>query len=88
MFCYFYSGTHRPLWGVFGEYKFLPKQRWLHNLEHGAIVMLYHPCADRNEVNLLKKIVKNCLYKHIITPYNLLEPNRVSDFYRFQGCSH
>lgn len=69
-------GTHRPLWGVFGEYKFLPKQRWLHNLEHGAIVMLYHPCADRNEVNLLKKIVKNCLYKHIITPYNLLEPNR------------
>ena len=27
------SGSHRPAWARYGEYKFLPKQRWLHNLE-------------------------------------------------------
>lgn len=43
-------GPHRPLWAQYGEYEFLPPQRWLHNVEHGAIVGLYHPCADKNEV--------------------------------------
>lgn len=37
---------HRPLWARYGEYSYLPPQRWLHNIEHGAIVGLYHPCAD------------------------------------------
>ncbi|KAL1498121.1 hypothetical protein ABEB36_008974 [Hypothenemus hampei] len=69
-------GTHRPLWAVYGEYTFLPRQRWLHNLEHGAVALLYHPCANLNKVNLLKRIVKNCLYRHVITPYNLLTPQR------------
>ncbi|KAG5883748.1 hypothetical protein JTB14_023170 [Gonioctena quinquepunctata] len=69
-------GTHRPLWAVYGEYIFLPKQRWIHNLEHGAVVLLYHPCANKNQVQLLKKIVKSCLYKHVITPYNELTPVR------------
>lgn len=72
-----FSGTHRPLWPKYGEYGFVPKQRWLHSLEHGAIVMLYHPCANKNEVQLLRKIVKGCLYRHIITPYNLLPQERV-----------
>lgn len=72
-----FSGSHRPLWAVYGEYQFLPRQRWIHNLEHGAVVMLYHPCANKNQVQLLKKIVKMCLYRHIITPYNLLTPERV-----------
>ncbi|PSN39342.1 hypothetical protein C0J52_21869 [Blattella germanica] len=26
-------GTHRPLWPRYGEYKFVPRQRWLHSLE-------------------------------------------------------
>ncbi|KAF5307668.1 hypothetical protein FQR65_LT06723 [Abscondita terminalis] len=65
-------GTHRPLWAKFGEYMFLPIQRWLHNLEHGAIVLLYHPCANMQELVLLKKLVKKCLYRHVITPYTLL----------------
>jgi hypothetical protein len=69
-------GTHRPLWAKYGEYTFLPKQRWVHNLEHGAVVMLYHPCADKNEVNILRVLVKKCLYRHVITPYNLLSPER------------
>ena len=26
-------GAHRPLWPLWGEYIFVPKQRWLHALE-------------------------------------------------------
>ena len=26
-------GDHRPLWPVYGEYKYVPVQRWLHSLE-------------------------------------------------------
>lgn len=62
-------GGHRPLWPKYGEYKFVPKQRWLHNLEHGGIVALYHPCADLREISLFKTLVKNCLRRHVITPY-------------------
>lgn len=69
-------GTHRPLWPVYGEYKYLPKQRWLHNMEHGAVVMLYHPCANPLEVKRLKSLVKGCLWRHVITPYNLLDEDR------------
>ncbi|XP_070505927.1 uncharacterized protein [Chironomus tepperi] len=64
-------GCHRPLWPTYGEYKFVPPQRWLHSLEHGAIVMLYDPCALSSEVDKLRNIVKSCLYRHIITPYKL-----------------
>lgn len=45
-------GPHRPLWARHGEYKYVPPQRWLHNVEHGAIVVLYHPCADQDEVKV------------------------------------
>ncbi|XP_017880005.1 uncharacterized protein LOC108624905 [Ceratina calcarata] len=69
-------GTHRPLWPVYGEYQFLPKQRWLHSLEHGAIVMLYHPCANPLEVNSLKTLLRGCLRRHIISPYNMLDEHR------------
>ncbi|KAL6448279.1 hypothetical protein ACFW04_000327 [Cataglyphis niger] len=69
-------GPHRPLWPIYGEYKFLPKQRWLHNLEHGAIVMLYHPCANPLEVERLKNLVNKCLWRHVITPYSYLDEER------------
>ncbi|XP_046642456.1 uncharacterized protein LOC124327531 [Daphnia pulicaria] len=66
-----YEG-HRPLWPIFGEYQFVPPQRWLHNVEHGAIIMLYHPCAEPSEILKLKKLVKSCLWKYVITPWNML----------------
>ncbi|XP_023712486.1 uncharacterized protein LOC111867147 isoform X3 [Cryptotermes secundus] len=69
-------GTHRPLWPRYGEYKFVPRQRWVHNLEHGAVVMLYHPCANQLEVNRLRHLVTNCLRRHIITPLALLDEER------------
>ncbi|XP_071790050.1 uncharacterized protein [Asterias amurensis] len=66
------NGAHRPLWAKYGEYQYLPKQRWLHNLEHGAAVFLYHPCADPTEEAELKRIARSCLWKHIITPFREL----------------
>jgi len=66
-------GMHRPLWPVYGEYKYVPKQRWLHSLEHGAIVMLYHPCANPLEVERLRNLVSKCLWRHVITPYSYLD---------------
>ncbi|XP_024945621.1 uncharacterized protein LOC107272421 isoform X2 [Cephus cinctus] len=69
-------GSHRPVWPVYGEYKFVPPQRWVHSLEHGAVVMLYHPCANPYEVKILKTLVKNCLRRYIVTPYNLLDEDR------------
>jgi hypothetical protein len=44
-------GPHRPLWAGYGEYEYLPPQRWMHNVEHGAIIILYHPCADQAQVS-------------------------------------
>ncbi|XP_051164179.1 uncharacterized protein LOC127283389 isoform X2 [Leptopilina boulardi] len=69
-------GTHRPIWPVYGEYKFLPKQRWLHSMEHGAIVMLYHPCANSLEVQILRKLITGCIRRHVISPSNLVSLDR------------
>lgn len=71
-----FSGSHRPLWPKYGEYAYVPPQRWIHNLEHGAIVALYHPCANQQEVTKLKSLIKKCLYRHIITPYALLNSDK------------
>lgn len=38
-------GTHRPDWAKWGAYQFVAPQNWIHNLEHGGIVLLYHPCT-------------------------------------------
>ena len=43
-------GPHRPNWASFGEYSYLPIERWQHNLEHGCVVMLYHPCMHKDQV--------------------------------------
>ncbi|XP_064476461.1 uncharacterized protein LOC135390620 isoform X2 [Ornithodoros turicata] len=67
---------HRPLWPVFGEYQYVPQQRWLHSIEHGATVMLYHPCTPKAEVRKLRSLVKKCVWKHIISPYRKLTLGR------------
>lgn len=66
------SGHHRSNWPTYGDYFYIPPQRWLHSLEHGGIVMLYHPCADLRQVEMLRSIVRNCLRRHIITPSKML----------------
>ncbi|CAI5447785.1 unnamed protein product [Caenorhabditis angaria] len=69
-------GDHRPNWARFGEYLYCPVQRWLHNLEHGSIILLYHPCADLDELNILRNLVTSCIYRHVITPYLKLEKDK------------
>lgn len=66
------GGPHRPLWPRYGEYVYCPPQRWVHSIEHGAVVFLYHPCADPIQVDLFKSIIRSCLRRHIITPYRNL----------------
>ena len=48
------GGPHRPQWARWGEYSFLPPQRWVHNLEHGGAAFLYHPCAPTELVDELR----------------------------------
>lgn len=69
-------GTHRPIWPVYGEYQYVPAQRWIHNLEHGAVVLLYHPCANKMQLDQIRTIVKQCLYRHIITASERLSAER------------
>ncbi|KAL7732646.1 hypothetical protein ACLKA6_013573 [Drosophila palustris] len=70
------NGAFRPLPAVYGSYKYLPPQRYMRNLAEGAIIMLYHPCAYRGQVEQLQHIVQGCLYRHIITPSQFLTPER------------
>jgi len=66
-------GPHRPVWASFGMYRYLPPERWQHNLEHGVVVLLYHPCLNvdrRGKQQLVRLIhtVKGCIRKHVVTP--------------------
>ncbi|EDV96475.1 GH15176 [Drosophila grimshawi] len=70
------NGAFRPLPAVYGSYKYLPPQRYMRNLAEGAIVMLYHPCAYQGQVEQLQHIVAGCLYRHLVTPSQLLTPER------------
>lgn len=47
-------GPHRAQWAVWGEYGFLPPQRYIHNLEHGGIALLHHPCATEETIAELR----------------------------------
>ena len=70
------SGPHRPSWPRYGEYLYVPPQRYIHSLEHGAAVFLYHPCADAKEIEEFKSLARTCLFRHIISPSRLVQPNR------------
>ena len=40
-------------------------------------VMLYLQCAELSEVFKMKKLVKSCLWKYVITPWNMLPRDNV-----------
>uniref|UniRef100_A0A6P4EIJ5 Uncharacterized protein LOC108043723 n=1 Tax=Drosophila rhopaloa TaxID=1041015 RepID=A0A6P4EIJ5_DRORH len=70
------NGPYRPLPAEYGSYSYLPPQRYLRNLAEGAIVMLYHPCAFPSQVKQLQDILGGCLYRHLISPSQALNPER------------
>lgn len=69
------SGDHRPSWGKWGEYTYLPPQRWLHNLEHGGIAFLYDPCVPEATKEALRAVAKalpadeSGPFRWVMTPY-------------------
>lgn len=69
------SGDHRPDWAKWGEYKYLPPQNWVHNLEHGGVALLYHPCTPAAEVEALRKFARARqpdaagAFRWVLTPY-------------------
>lgn len=69
------SGDHRARWGRWGEYSYMPPQRWLHNLEHGGVALLYHPCADEAVTDALREIARarpedeTGPFRWVMTPY-------------------
>lgn len=69
------SGPHRGQWARWGEYSELGPERWLHNLEHGGIALLYNPCIDPESVEALRAIARGMpdddtgAFRWILTPY-------------------
>jgi hypothetical protein len=65
------GGPHDGCWGDYAVYDNppLPVERWVHNLEHGAVVFVYH-CPDGcdAEVAALTALAAG-LDRTIVTPY-------------------
>ena len=69
------SGPHRSMWGRWGEYEYMPPQRYIHNLEHGGIAILYHPCVEKEIVDSLRTLAcsrpddDGGEFRWVLTPY-------------------
>jgi len=50
-------GRHRERWPSFGEYEYIPPQRWLHGAEHGAAVFLYNPCIKAEDLCQIRRFI-------------------------------
>jgi len=65
------GGPHNPCWYEFGIHEeAVPAERWVHNLEHGAIVFLYN-CPDGcpDEVAALTILAQDLGPWVLMTPY-------------------
>lgn len=69
------SGSHRPYWARWGEYTYLPTQRWLHNLEHGGVAFLYNPCISDETKASMRAFIdahdgdETGAFRYVMTPY-------------------
>ena len=45
-----FSINSSPKLCIFATTSYLPPERWQHNLEHGSVVLLYHPCLDNTQL--------------------------------------
>jgi hypothetical protein len=49
------SGPHYPVWARYREHaQAVPRPYWVHNLEHGAIVLLFRPDAPASAIQTLR----------------------------------
>jgi hypothetical protein len=67
------SGTHAPCWVAYGSYATeIPDERWVHNLEHGAVVYLYDcPTGCADDVAALEALIAGKPFA-VLAPYSLL----------------
>jgi hypothetical protein len=67
------SGPHNPCWTSWGVHSTpVPVERWVHNLEHGGVIFLYH-CPDgcAEEVATLTRLVGE-RNRTVLTEYGAL----------------
>ncbi|XP_060704114.1 uncharacterized protein tp53i13 isoform X3 [Hemiscyllium ocellatum] len=77
------SGMFRPIWAAYGEYLYVPPQRWVHNLQRGGVAFLYHPCVHPRLKEELSLLARACKYQHIITPHlNLSQQWELQDYFK------
>ena len=75
------SGPHRSMWGRWGEYEYMPPQRYIHNLEHGGVAILYHPCVEQAVIDSLRTLACSRPaddggdFRWVLTPYVDLPTN-------------
>lgn len=51
------SGPHYPIWAQYGAYdEVVPRSYWVHNLEHGTVVLLYGPSATPEQQAELRAV--------------------------------
>jgi hypothetical protein len=73
------SGAHRARWARWGAYTYLSPARWLHNLEHGGVAILYDPCLPEADVATLRAWAnarpddEMGPFRWVLTPYPGLE---------------
>ena len=69
------------MWGRWREYEYMPPQRYIHNLEHGGIALLYNPCASEDMIDSLRTLAcsrpddDGGPFRWVLTPYVGLETN-------------
>ncbi|MEQ1508409.1 MAG: DUF3105 domain-containing protein [Myxococcota bacterium] len=64
------GGPHDPCWSTWGTHaEPVPDDRWVHNLEHGGVVSLYHcdDCVD--EVAAMASLATSQGLFTLVTPY-------------------
>lgn len=71
------TSAHRNVWGRWGEYSFIPSERWIHNVEHGGVAFLYDPCVAPRDVQLYRDFISGLdgddggKFRWVSTPYHL-----------------
>jgi len=75
------NSKHRDQWGKWGQYEYIPPERWQHNTEHGGVAFLYNNCLGSTSICALRSFVSNIIgqddggaFRWVMSPYG-----------RFQG---
>jgi len=74
---------HRDNWAMWGEYTYLPNERWVHNAEHGAAVFLFDSCVHDEDVCQIRDYVSQRpadgggAFRWVISPYHSGQHERV-----------